>query len=151
MTRHTNVRLSAGEDGPLRKSRPPVSSKDTCLFVVPVWNEGGKIGTVITEIIDSGYSVLVVDDGSTDNTYFEAIDSGARVVRHGLNLGQGAALQTGFDVAQSGDRAALVTFDSDGQHRLADAISMVDPWQKSQVDVIFGSRFLSSNQGIPRG
>lgn len=93
-------------------------------------------------------SVVVVDDGSTDDL---ARAAGARVVRHPGNLGQGAALQTGFAFALTDPAMRyVVTFDSDGQHRVEDALSLLVTARETGVDVVLGSRFLEPGTTVPR-
>lgn len=88
-------------------------------------------------------NIVCVDDGSSDNSADEAASAGAVIVKHPINLGQGAALQTGLDYALSDPSAEFfVTFDSDGQHGLDDALAMVTRLSEEPVDVIIGSRFL---------
>lgn len=88
-------------------------------------------------------NIVCVDDGSSDNSADEAAAAGAVIVKHSINLGQGAALQTGLDYALSDPSAEFfVTFDSDGQHGLDDALAMVTRLSEEPVDVIIGSRFL---------
>jgi glycosyltransferase involved in cell wall biosynthesis len=90
--------------------------------------------------------VVCVDDGSTDDGRAQAADAGAVVIRHAVNLGQGAALQTGLTYALRDPEAEFfVTFDADGQHQVADAEAMVDILRKGDVDVVFGSRFLDDS------
>ena len=88
--------------------------------VIPAYNEGTVLSRVVTQVKRAGYAVVVVDDGSTDSTADHARAAGATVVSHPFNLGQGAALQTGIDYALTQDAQFVVTFDADGQHRLAD-------------------------------
>ena len=91
-----------------------------------------------------------MDDGSRDTSAAEIHEAGAHLVRHPVNLGQGAALQTGIDyaLAQPGMRF-LVTFDADGQHRVQDALAMVDIARRGDADVVLGSRFLESRETVP--
>lgn len=117
--------------------------------VVPAWNEAEVIGGVVSELRDSGWPVVVVDDGSTDETGERARRAGARVVRHGVNLGQGAALQTGIDFALGHGAEAIVTFDADGQHDVADIPLLIAAL--SNADVALGSRFLGSAIGVTPG
>ena len=87
--------------------------------------------------------VVCIDDGSSDNSAELAQSAGARVVKHPLNLGQGAALQTGFDYVMSHpDATHVITFDADGQHLVADALEMLELAQRKRMSVVFGSRFL---------
>jgi glycosyltransferase involved in cell wall biosynthesis len=89
--------------------------------------------------------VVCIDDGSSDNSATMAQSAGAVVIQHPINLGQGAALQTGFDFALA-DHAMteVVTFDADGQHSLEDAQGMVELLRSTGLDVVIGSRFLDS-------
>lgn len=115
---------------------------DTWL-VVPLYNEGAVVGDVIREARQVFPQIICVDDGSRDDSAQQALDAGAIVVPHPINLGQGAALQTGFDYFLSHtDGRYLVTFDSDGQHRLEDALAMRKKAIADDLAVIYGSRFL---------
>ena len=121
-------------------------------MVVPVFREETMIGSVVRELRSAFPHVVCVDDGSPDRSAALAADAGARVVRHPVNLGQGAALQTGIEFAlmDPGCRH-LVTFDGDGQHRVGDAIRMVELLRTGSYDVILGSRFLGSAEGLTPG
>ena len=95
--------------------------------VIPLYNEGAVIGDVVRELRKDLPDVVCVDDGSRDHSSDEARDAGAVVVRHAVNLGQGAALQTGLRYAlRDPQMRYVVTFDADGQHRSEDAVAMVD-------------------------
>lgn len=86
--------------------------------------------------------VVCVDDGSTDDTAAAARRAGAYVVRHPVNLGQGAAIQTGVEFARARPGARLfATFDADGQHRVADLMRMIDRLENSDLDIVIGTRF----------
>jgi len=112
-------------------------------LVVPLFNESTVIGDVVRDAVAVFPNVVCVDDGSTDDSARIAHEAGAHVVRHPLNLGQGAALQTGFDYASHQDGCRYVlTFDSDGQHQIADAAAMVRRLRTEDIDVVLGSRFL---------
>ena len=88
--------------------------------VIAAYNESAVIARVVTDVTRAGYPVVVVDDGSKDETAGIAAAAGAVVIRHPFNLGQGAALQTGIDYALAQAAEVVVTFDADGQHRVAD-------------------------------
>ncbi|WP_331393708.1 glycosyltransferase family 2 protein [Lawsonia intracellularis] len=88
--------------------------------------------------------VIVVDDHSEDETAKLAFESGAIVIRHPMNLGQGAALQTGFNFALKEGADIVITFDADGQHRIEDALKMVEVIAADQADIVCGSRFLGT-------
>jgi len=114
---------------------------DACL-VIPLYNEGPVIGDVVTTARALFPTIIAVDDGSTDDSADRARAAGAFVVRHPVNLGQGAALQTGIEVALRLGAAYIVTFDADGQHLAEDAAAMVERLRSGEADVVFGSRFL---------
>jgi glycosyltransferase involved in cell wall biosynthesis len=113
--------------------------------VVPLFNEEPVIGDVVRGLLEVFPNVVCVDDGSTDQSAREAEAAGATTVRHALNLGQGAALQTGITYALSDPAMQyVVTFDADGQHQVSDAVQMVQRLRDGEADVVFGSRFLDS-------
>jgi glycosyltransferase involved in cell wall biosynthesis len=117
--------------------------ESTAWVVVPLYNEAEVISEVIAGLRERFSQVLCVDDGSTDNSVALAQASGARVIRHPMNLGQGAALQTGFDyVSAQPDATHIITFDADGQHLVRDAMEMLELAQRKRISIIFGSRFL---------
>jgi polyprenyl-phospho-N-acetylgalactosaminyl synthase len=116
---------------------------DDVWLVVPLFNEAQVIGDVVRHARETFPHVVCIDDGSKDDSAAEAAAAGAVVVRHPVNLGQGAALQTGFEYALSvpGMRW-VVTFDADGQHQTSDVVEMLDKARNEGLDVVFGSRFL---------
>jgi glycosyltransferase involved in cell wall biosynthesis len=116
---------------------------DEVWLVVPLYNEARVIGDVVRSARRVFPHVVCVDDGSSDDSAAQAAAAGAVVVRHPVNLGQGAALQTGFEYALSvpGMRW-VVTFDADGQHQVQDVVDMLDKARAEGLDVVFGSRFL---------
>jgi glycosyltransferase involved in cell wall biosynthesis len=115
-----------------------------------MYNESEMVASVISGLRDHFDHVLCVDDGSTDRSGAIAQAAGAFVVRHPVNLGQGAALQTGFEfVATRTSATHCVTFDADGQHRPADAARMVERARATGVDVVLASRFLGSTIAMP--
>jgi polyprenyl-phospho-N-acetylgalactosaminyl synthase len=119
--------------------------------VVPAFNEAARVATVVADLRRHFDTVVVVDDGSSDATTDLARAAGARVVRHPGNLGQGAALQTGFAFALTDPAMRhVITFDSDGQHRVEDAVAMLATARDSGVDVVLGSRFLTPDVAVPR-
>ena len=120
--------------------------------VVPAYNEAPVIATVFAKLIKgncSNCNVIIVDDGSTDRTGELAALAGARVLTHPVNLGQGAALQTGIEFALQQGADYIVTFDADGQHQAADIARLVDALQRHDADFALGSRFLGASVGIP--
>jgi glycosyltransferase involved in cell wall biosynthesis len=116
---------------------------DDAWLVMPVYNESSVIGEVVAGARRRFPNIICVDDGSTDGSGEVARLAGARVVRHAINLGQGAALQTGFEYALTVPAMRyVVTFDSDGQHQVADVEAMLDRLVDDDLDVVLGSRFL---------
>lgn len=114
-----------------------------------MYNEGGMIGSVISELRERFPFVVCVDDGSTDDSVEVARAAGAFVVEHPINLGQGASLQTGFDFAlRDPQMTEIVTFDADGQHLVADAGDMVEKLRHDGLDVVVGSRFLDDRTSV---
>jgi glycosyltransferase involved in cell wall biosynthesis len=105
------------------------------VVVVPAYNEEQRVASVVSGLRQHFATVVCVDDGSADATAELARAAGARVVRHPTNLGQGAALQTGFD--------------SDGQHRVEDALALLQTARETAVDVVLGSRFLTPGTAVP--
>lgn len=117
--------------------------------VIPACNEEAMIGRVIDSLAQSFCNIVCVDDASTDATADLAREAGALVIAHPVNLGQGAALQTGFSwlLARTDARFA-VTFDADGQHRAGDASAMCALAREKGLGFVLGSRFLGEE---PRG
>lgn len=114
-------------------------------IIIPAYNEEQKIVEVIQGVQEMCSSVIVVDDGSYDNTYEAARATGVLVLRHIVNRGQGAALQTGITYALAQGADIIVTFDADGQHDVDDIPRLIKPIQEGAVDVVLGSRFKMSN------
>lgn len=107
--------------------------------VIPAYNEAKTIGSVLTEIQKVAQHIIVVDDGSSDATAAISQQAGVLVVQHKLNLGKGAALKTGCDLAVSRGAQRLVVLDADGQHNaqlIPDFLSSLD----QGYDIIFGCR-----------
>lgn len=111
-------------------------------IIVPAFDEAAVIGDVITGVRSVFDHVVCVDDGSTDDTAVIARRAGAYVVRHPVNLGQGAAIQTGVEFARGQPGARMfATFDADGQHRVADVVRMVERLSAGDLDIVIGTRF----------
>jgi glycosyltransferase involved in cell wall biosynthesis len=111
-------------------------------IVVPAFNEAGVIGDVVADLRSIFDHVVCVDDGSGDDTGGVALRAGAHLVRHPVNLGQGAAIQTGVEYARRQAGAQVfATFDGDGQHRVKDVLTMIDRLGAGDVDVVIGTRF----------
>ena len=121
------------------------STIDDVCIVVPLYNEAPVIGGVITQLRQVFSHVVCIDDGSTDNSAAIAEKAGARLLHHPVNLGQGAALQTGISYALGIPGVDyVVTFDADGQHRIDDALGMLRKAREENLAIIFGSRFLDN-------
>jgi glycosyltransferase involved in cell wall biosynthesis len=119
----------------------PSETRDVWI-VVPAFNEAGVIGEVIDELRSVFPNVVCVDDGSADDTGDIASRAGAHLVRHPVNLGQGAAIQTGVEYARSQPGARVfATFDADGQHRVTDVLAMIDRLTSDAADIVIGTRF----------
>ena len=110
-------------------------------IIVPAFNEAPVIQGVIDPLCRDGYQVIVVDDGSADDTGENARRGGAHVCRHVVNLGQGAAVQTGITYALRQQARYLVTFDADGQHAPEDIPRLLEPLMSGEYDVALGTRF----------
>ena len=110
--------------------------------VIPLYNEAQVIGDVVRELVPAFSNVVCIDDGSRDGGAEIARSAGAHIVTHPINLGQGAALQTGFEYALEQGAQFVVTFDADGQHRVVDAQAMLTRAREEDFAIVFGSRFL---------
>jgi polyprenyl-phospho-N-acetylgalactosaminyl synthase len=111
-------------------------------IVIPAFNEAAVIGEVITDVRAVFDHVVCVDDGCTDGTGEIALRAGAHLVRHPINLGQGAAIQTGVEYARKQPGARVfATFDADGQHRVKDVAAMIQRLYVGDVDIVIGTRF----------
>jgi glycosyltransferase involved in cell wall biosynthesis len=115
-------------------------------IIVPAYNEQEVIRDVLKGLLQYPYKIVVVDDGSVPSLQQPLSDlNGIIYIRHKVNLGQGAALQTGIDYALRHNAAYIVTFDADGQHSAADIERLLAPLQKKEAVVALGSRFLGKN------
>lgn len=127
------------------------SHNDDTWLIIPLFNEAAVVRDVIADARATFANIVCVDDGSSDDSVAEALAGGAVVLRHPINLGQGAALQTGIEFAREQLGAAyFVTFDSDGQHQVADALAMVRRLREEPYDIIVGSRFLDDRTNASR-
>jgi glycosyltransferase involved in cell wall biosynthesis len=120
-------------------------------IIVPAFNEAQVIGDVVADLRSTFPHVVVVDDGSRDETADVALLAGAHLVPHPVNLGQGAAIQTGVEYARAQPGAELfATFDADGQHRIKDLLAMLDRIAQGDADLVIGTRFTgASAAGTP--
>jgi glycosyltransferase involved in cell wall biosynthesis len=120
----------------------------TIAIVIAAYNEGEAIEDVLRPLVEEYSIVAVVDDGSSDNTAEVARRAGAHIISHPINLGQGAALQTGIDYALGRGVDFIVTFDADGQHNRHDIAPTVAALKRTEADVALGSRFLGEAIGL---
>ena len=125
-------------NSPAEEDVPQVS------VIIPAYNEAGTIGELIRRVLatDLDKEVLVVDDGSTDGTAEEAekwADRGVRLLRHGKNLGKGAALRTAFEAARG---RIIIIQDADLEYNPEEYGKLLDPILRGEADVVYGSRFL---------
>lgn len=116
---------------------------------IPAYNEEKNIASVISKLSKFGYSIIVCDDGSDDQTNQIAEKMGALVITHKKNLGYGAAIGSLFFKAKDMGLDVLVTMDADGQHRPKDVKAVLDPILKEEADIVIGSRFLVENKEMP--
>lgn len=116
--------------------------------VIAAFNEELAIAETVLQVRQYVDDVVVVDDHSIDATFEAALQSGAHVVRHPLNLGQGAALQTGIEYALARNADYIVTFDADGQHAANEIAGMYRALVESGAEVALGSRFLGSANNL---
>src|SRR5260370_10996313 len=129
----------------------PVQSPDADVWVViTAYREATRLARVLDGVCPRYCNVVVVDDGSPDETSRVALRYPIWVLRHPLNCGQGAALQTGIDFALRQGAAIIVTFDGDGQHDAEEIPGLVEPIRRGETDVVLGSRFLGRALGLPR-
>ena len=120
-------------------------------IVIPAYNEEARIGEVLSGLRSRGLrNIVVVDDGSGDATAQLAASHDIWVLKHIVNRGQGAALQTGIDFAVSRGGEIIVTFDADGQHVADDIARLIEPIENGEAEVALGSRFLGSAPGVPK-
>ncbi|MEU3568541.1 glycosyltransferase family 2 protein [Kitasatospora sp. NPDC036755] len=127
-----------------------MSQYDDVWLVIPAYNEGQVIADVVEGARKTFPNIVVVDDGSGDDSAKHIMETGAHLVRHPVNLGQGAALQTGlaYALAQPGAKY-FATFDADGQHQTGDVEKMVALLREGDTDVVLGSRFIEQNGQVP--
>lgn len=122
----------------------------TCVLI-PSFNEAKTIGGLVSKIKAQGLDVIVVDDGSSDNTSELATEAGAHVIRHRENRGKGAAFKSGFAFALREDYAAVITMDGDGQHSPDDIPHFINAAEASSSDIILGNRmFFPKNMPLLR-
>jgi glycosyltransferase involved in cell wall biosynthesis len=128
-------------------SRREIGRDDICVLI-PAYNEGRQIGEVIRGALEHAGAVLVVDDGSADDTARAARAAGADVLQHAKNRGKGAALQTGFHAARERSFQLIVTLDADGQHRPEEIPKFIEAYARTGIPVLIGNR-MANLEGMP--
>ena len=108
--------------------------------IIPAYNEAGRIEAVVSGAMQVTPHIVVVDDGSTDDTSARVKALGAIVLRHELNHGKGASLITGFAYAREHGFDAVVTLDADGQHDPAVITRFVETYQRTRIPILIGNR-----------
>ena len=131
------------------KTNQDITDKFMFIAVVPAYKEEEKIGSVARSLSVLVDKVIVVDDGSDDNTGKYAEEAGAVVLRHKINRGQGASLQTGHDYAKKLGADYVLHFDGDGQFDVNDIQPALAKLQTEKADILFGSRFLGRDSNVP--
>ena len=119
--------------------------------IVPAFNEQNVIKDIINNLLKNFSNVIVINDGSNDKTLETINDLDIKILNHEINLGVGAAVQTGFDyVSNIPDAKAVITFDADGQHLVDDAVAMAKEILICDEGIIFGTRFPKHSKNIPK-
>lgn len=120
-------------------------NKPKVFVIIPAFNEQQVIRSVVETVLSHFYHVIVIDDGSElpMNDLFKGLP--VQLVTHPVNLGQGAALQTGIEFALSENADYIVTFDADGQHHAKDINALLEPLMQDKVDITLGSRFMEGS------
>lgn len=123
-----------------------MTDNKSIFVIIPCYNEAKVVRQTVTTVLEKGYSVVVVDDCSKDGSKKQLADLPIYYLRHRVNMGQGAALQTGIDFAKRNGARYFVTFDADGQHDSNDIQGMIGFLEKENADIVFGSRFMEGAQ-----
>jgi glycosyltransferase involved in cell wall biosynthesis len=122
-------------------------------IIIPAYNPSVELVTLCRELAQQGFSLFVVNDGSEDTSVFKTLETLPLILlHHAVNLGQGAALETGIRKALLFNINTFITFDADGQHSCASVADLLQVLQQEKTDIVFGSRFLEKkfSESIPR-
>jgi polyprenyl-phospho-N-acetylgalactosaminyl synthase len=119
-----------------------MNDTNAIFIVVPCFNEAKVVKNTVGSLLEKGYRVVVVDDASSDDSRASLNGMPVHYLRHEVNLGQGAALQTGISFALSKGASWIVTFDADGQHDVNDIPKLMQISANTKAGVVFGSRFI---------
>ena len=126
-------------------------NKPNILIILPAYNEAEVIGTVISDIQKEGYTyICLIDDGSSDNTSEIAQKYGIKILKHPINRGAGAAIQTGISHANHEAFQYAILMDSDGQHLAKDIDNLYKKMLETEADIIIGNRFSTSENSVPK-
>jgi glycosyltransferase involved in cell wall biosynthesis len=112
--------------------------------VIPAYNEHVAVGSIALQATKFVDRVIVVDDGSTDNTAEIAKLAGVELIKHDKNMGKGVALKSGFEAAKNSD--IIVTLDADGQHKISDIPKLIKPIKEGKADIVNGSRYINGGE-----
>ncbi len=115
-------------------------SENNIFIVIPTYNEAKTIGPIVGALDKRGFRVIVVDDGSGDNTIVEANKFGAEIIAYAKNAGKGRSVREGLEYALENNCEAVITMDGDGQHSIDDIDKFIDEYKKSGADLILGNR-----------
>jgi glycosyltransferase involved in cell wall biosynthesis len=121
-------------------------SRRSITAILPALDEEVAIGSVVLNARKYAGRVIVIDDGSSDRTAEIAMLAGAEVIQHPKNMGKGAALKTGFDLASQNGAKVVVTLDSDGQHDPSEIPELAAPILSGEADMVNGSRYMNGNK-----
>ena len=113
---------------------------DKICILIPAYNAQGTLGSVLKKIEPLKSDIIVVDDGSSDETKRLALENGVQLLEHSLNLGKGAALRTGFQYILQRDCRVVITLDADGQHDPAEIPFLLKIFQSVKPDILIASR-----------
>lgn len=147
----TEGELLDGTDYVVRtQERPPIDTDSSIVAGIPAYNEASTIGAVVSEVRPYVDEVIVVDDGSQDETVEKAVNAGATVIEHEENKGYGGTLQTLFNTANRAGTNHLVILDGDNQHDASDVPKLVEAQRKEDAELVIGSRFVGdADSDIP--
>ena len=119
------------------------------IVVIPSYNEALTIGSIVRDVTGMGFNVLVIDDGSSDNTRAEALDNGAMVIRNKKNLGKGGSIRKGVrHVLEKTNYKWMILMDGDGQHHSEDILVFLEATSNNDVDIVVGNR-MTATKNMP--
>lgn len=119
---------------------------DTVFVIIPFYNENTVIRQVVYDLLPSGYQLVIIDDGSAVSPVNIIRHNNIHFLRHKVNLGQGAAIQTGIEFALKKQAEWIITFDADGQHMASDLQQLLLPLINDEADITLASRFLEKSK-----